>query len=96
MKRTLQQICADGREGYMHGLTSDAAIRTYRAKNRGMTYRKTENKDAAKIKAENFDHVNSLAGRFKDVEKSIRVYSRTLCTSGTWMKLMWTANSEPV
>ena len=69
MKRTLQQICADCREGNMHGVPSDATIRTYRAKNINLTYRKTKNKDAAKIKAENFDHVNSLAEHLKDVEK---------------------------
>ena len=80
----------------MYGFPSDAAIRTCRVENRDLTYRKTENKDAAKIKAENFSHVNSLADRLKESTKSVLVYSGTFCTSGTWMKLMSTANSEPV
>ena len=67
MKFVLQQICNDGRRSYQHGAQSSAAIRTYRAKNRDTTYGRTEDKDAVKLRAENHDHMESLAYRLREI-----------------------------
>ena len=67
MKFVLQQICNDGRRSYQHGAQSSAAIRTYRAKNRDISYRHTENMDADKLRAENHDRIESLAHRLREI-----------------------------
>lgn len=50
-------------------MPSDAAVRTYCALNRDLTYRRTENKEAAKQNAENFVHVQSFEQRLREVGK---------------------------
>ena len=69
IKATLQNLVADGRPGYKNSTPSDAAIRTYRALNLYITYRKAENKDAAKLGVESSEHVNTFDKRLADVEK---------------------------
>ena len=86
IKATLQNLAADGRPGYKNSTPSDAAIRTYRALNRDITYRKAENKDAAKLGAEIFEHVNTLPKCLADVEKGILEYFTIREDYGIWTK----------
>lgn len=69
MKSALKRISGDGRLGYRKKVPSDAAVRTYRALNRDITYRKQENKEAAKLKAENHEHVMTFAEQLRAVEQ---------------------------
>ena len=79
MKFVLQQICNDGRRSYLHGAPSSAATRTYRAKNHDITYRRTENKDAGKLRAENHDHIESLAHRLREIATNhARIFDNSL------------------
>ena len=69
VKTALTNICADGRNSYAGEIPSNAAIRTYRAFNRDITYRKAESKETAKFRGENFDHVNKFKQCLHEVEK---------------------------
>ena len=62
-------ISADGRKGYATGIPSDAAIRTYRARNRDIRYRKCENKDTLELKAKNYYHVETFGKQLKRVQQ---------------------------
>ena len=52
MKYIPSQITADGRKGLKNGSPSDAAIRSFRAQNIELTFRRAKPKDAAKNSSE--------------------------------------------
>lgn len=62
LKRVMSKVAADGRSAFRGkgGAPSDNAIRAWRARNRDITFRKAENKNAAKLHAERFEHVESF------------------------------------
>ena len=69
MKSVMYGSASDGRKPFRTdtGLPSADSIRHCRAVNRDITYRNVENKDAAKLHAENYDHVASFAKVLRDV-----------------------------
>ena len=67
LKKFAEKIAAHSRTSYANGTPFDAAIRTYRAQNRDLTYRRGENKDAMKLKAKNFRHVSSFSNCLKSI-----------------------------
>lgn len=69
MKFLSQQICDHRKRSYKNGSLSGAAIRIYRAKNRHITYRRSENKDAEKLRADNYKHMEKLAHGLQEISK---------------------------
>ena len=69
MTSVMYDIASDGRKPFRTdtGLPSADAIRHWRAVNRDITYRNVENKDAAKLHAEIYDHVASFPKVLRDV-----------------------------
>lgn len=63
----MADIASDGRDGYDGNIPSMAALRSWRARNRQVTLRKGENKDAAKLAAESYEHVKTFATALKSV-----------------------------
>ena len=65
----MADIARDRRDGFRTDSTmpSAAAVWTWRAHNRDITFRKAENKEFAKLQAENFAHVNTFASALKQV-----------------------------
>lgn len=60
--------------------------------NRDTTYWKSENKDVAKLVAENFMHVPTFSDSSKKLNMPILVYSGTPPGFGTSNRRLWTAN----
>lgn len=56
-RHDLSWIAVDHRNRWKNGLPSDDAIRTYRPKNRVITYRRHRNNEAAKIKEQCSEHI---------------------------------------
>lgn len=67
MRSIQARVSADGRKGFQNGIPSNDAVRSFRARTPGLTYRKAENKEAAKIKGENYEHVKTLARELQKV-----------------------------
>lgn len=67
LKSVMAQVSADGRTGFRtaNGIPSEDTVRSWRARNRDVTYRVAENKRTASLVAERHDHVltfkNALA-----------------------------------
>lgn len=59
-KHVLSRVASDGPEGWKNKLTSDETVRTYRARYKDIAYKKVENKEAAKLAAECFRHVDTF------------------------------------
>lgn len=74
--------------------TADDAIRTYRALNRDVTYRKAENMEATKHRAEKFDHVASFAQAFREVDASPPGILMTLVDYKIWTRPIVSLASE--
>ena len=60
IKRIMARVALDGRRGWRNNLPSADAVRTFRARHREITFRKAENKDAAKRKSESREHFQTL------------------------------------
>lgn len=69
LKRIMARIAADGRNGWRNGVPSDDAIRSFRSRHREITYRKIENKEGAKLRAENREHVQTLFTAMEEIER---------------------------
>ena len=67
----MASIAADGRKRFKSGIPSAAVIRSFRARNRDITFRNSENKENAKLKGENFEHVQTYARALRQVEREI-------------------------
>lgn len=63
LKHIMSRVAADGREGFKNGVPCEDVIRSFRARHRELTYKKAENKEQAKLKAQTFEHVQ----RFFDI-----------------------------
>lgn len=66
LKYVMSQIAADGRPGWKRGVPSDDAIRSFRARNRDIALRTTENKASVKLKGEQYHHVE---GYFRELHR---------------------------
>lgn len=61
MRTMMARIADDGTERqWNNGVPIDDAIRSFCARTRDITYRKLENKEYAKLKAERYEHVKSF------------------------------------
>jgi len=69
MKSIQAKIADDGRLGFTNGVPSDAALRSFRARNRSITLRGAENIVGARLAAENYEHVQSLKTVLKEVQE---------------------------
>ena len=69
VRKVMADIARDGRDGIRTNskMPSAAAVRTWRAQNRDITFRKAENKEFARLQAENLAHVNSFASALKQI-----------------------------
>lgn len=67
-KHVLYRIAADGRNGYRNGIPSDAAVRTYRAHNPDITYKRIENKEFAKLAAESYRHIDIFFAALDEIQ----------------------------
>jgi len=70
MKSLHARIANDGRDGYKHDVPTNDTSRAFRARHRALTYRNTENKDSAKLSAENYEHVQTLEKALREVENN--------------------------
>lgn len=68
LKGLMSRIAADGRANYYQGFPSNDVIRSFRARNRNITYRSSENKDVVKLKGESYHHVKTYADVLKRVD----------------------------
>lgn len=57
LRSMMAKVASDGRKGFANDLPSDAAIRSFRARHRELTFRAQENKEIANISAENETHI---------------------------------------
>lgn len=64
----MARIAADGRRGWKNGIRSDDAVRSFRSRHREITYKKVEDKNASKLRAENRDHVGTFFIALKQIE----------------------------
>lgn len=60
MRAIQGQITADGHKSYANELPSEDSIRSFRSRNRTLTYRRPEHKDIVKLRARNVEHVLTL------------------------------------
>ena len=69
VRKVVADIARDERDGFRTDSTlpSAAAVRTWRAQNMDIKFRKAENKAFAKLQAENFAHVNTFGSALKQV-----------------------------
>eukprot|EP00171_Calliarthron_tuberculosum_P002548 IDg2548t1 len=67
LRSVLASIAADGRKGFANGIPSDSVVRSFRTRNRDITFRNTENKENAKLRGENFSHVQTYATALRQV-----------------------------
>lgn len=105
-RHILSRIAADGRQGYSNQLPSDEAIRTYRAHNRDISYKKIENKESAKLAAESYEHVESFFKILDDIQTKHhgilqdprRVWNMDEtavdCTLGKWLRGFTSATTK--
>ena len=69
LKCTILPVAADGRKGVTDGYPSDDVIRSFRARHRELTFRKSENKEVAKIRGNIYEHVKKYVDVFLIVDK---------------------------
>ena len=85
VRHIMADIASDGRSGFQTESRSPSqdTIRYWCAVNRDITYRKSENKDIAKLAAENVRHVSTFSDALKKLNMPILIYFRALCGFGT-------------
>lgn len=105
-KHVLSRVAADGRKGYQRGVPSDEAVRTYRAHNRDITYRRIENKEHAKLAAESYEHIETFFSVLDTIQKTHpgilfsanRVWNTDEtavdCTLGKWTRCFTSADTK--
>ena len=69
MRQIMFRIACDGRKGWKSAIQSDDAIRSFRTRNRDITYRKSENKEYAKLRAETYEHIKTFFDAMVMLEK---------------------------
>lgn len=70
MMRNVQSLIAnDGRKGFKKGMPSDDALRSFRARNRALTMRKSENVLPVKLAAQNYKHVLTFKSILQRVDR---------------------------
>lgn len=68
LRAVMGRIAADGRKGWKNGIPSYDTIRSFRARHRDITCRKAESKEHAKLKAENYAHVETFFDALQQVQ----------------------------
>ena len=61
LRSVMASLATDGRKRFKSWIPSAAIVRSFRARNRDITFRDSENKENAKLKGENFEHVQTYA-----------------------------------
>lgn len=80
IRQAMSRIASDGRRAWNGGVPSDAAIRSFRARHTGMSFRARTQKDAAKIKAEDPEHQKSFSQVLKEVERwNLGIFADPAC-----------------
>ena len=69
VKCLMARIACDGRNEYYDGFPSDGVVRSFRARNRSITYRNSEKKDLAKLQGENYGHIKTYADVLRQVDR---------------------------
>ena len=69
IRRIIAGVVFDGRRGWRNNITSDDAVRAFRALHREISFRKAENKDAEKLKAESREHFQTFLTALKNVDR---------------------------
>jgi len=68
LREAMADIANDGRRGYANNLPTMATVRRFRAQNREVTYRMPQEKELAKVVAENPEHAKTLKVALESVE----------------------------
>lgn len=70
LRSIMERIANDGRDGFQtkNKLPSAEAVRSWRTQNRDITYRTAENKEQAKLQAENYEHVPTFVNVLKNIQ----------------------------
>ena len=69
IRRIMARVVLDGRRGWRNNLTSDDAVRAFRALHREIASRKAGNKEAEKLKAESRKHFQAFLTVLKNVDR---------------------------
>lgn len=69
LKEAMSTIAADGRHSYKNALPCDDTIRSFRARHRDITYRKTENHCHRYFLGEDLEHVHTLVHHLKALKQ---------------------------
>lgn len=107
MRQIMGRVANDGRkENWKNGVPSAAAIRSFRSRNRDVTFRRGENKDYAKLRAESYEHIKTFFDAMISLEKKHpgitsdgdRVWNidetKVDCTKGTCKKTFTSSSSH--
>ena len=70
LRYMMANIAADGRKGYVNGVPSDEAIRSFRSRHRDLTFRAQENKERVKLHAESVSHIQPFFDIINDIGKN--------------------------
>ena len=77
LKTLMAKIASDRRPGWKKGIPGPDAIRSFRARHREMAYRNQKEKDNARLKGENYYHVDTFFRRYVVSKYQTRDYCGT-------------------